>query len=134
MVSTGVKAQCRVCGMLAPADEFRLHYKFKQAVCARCYSGKTEQEKQKEELKKKKEEEVIRPPGWDDVDEYLSRTSKQRQEEQQVQFSKIPGTDQIKCRCFNCKYSFKYDSVKKIPVNCPYCNAEVPRFRNFGVL
>ncbi|MBI4152596.1 hypothetical protein HY495_02695 [Candidatus Woesearchaeota archaeon] len=131
MVNLGVKAQCRVCGMLAPADEFRLHYKYKQAVCAKCYSGRTEQEKQKEELKKKKEE-VTRPPGWDDVDEYLTRASKQRQEEQQVQFSRVPGTEQFKCLCFQCKYSFKYDPVKKIPFNCPYCNAEVPRLRNPG--
>ncbi|MBI4151411.1 hypothetical protein HY496_00430 [Candidatus Woesearchaeota archaeon] len=133
MVNVGVKAQCRVCGLLAPADEFRLHYKFKQAVCARCYSGRTEQEKQKEELKKKKEE-IARPPGWDEVDEYLTKTSQQRREEQQMQFSKIPGTDQVKCLCFHCKYSFKYDALRKLPVNCPYCNTEVPRLRDFNSL
>ena len=133
MVSLGVKAQCRVCGQLAPADEFKLHYKYKQAVCAKCYSGRTEQEKQKEELKKKKEE-ATRPPGWDEVDDYLSRASKQKQEEQQIQFSKIPGTEQVKCLCFNCKYSFKYDPVRKLPQACPYCNAEVPRLKSFSSL
>ncbi len=132
MVSMSVKAQCRVCGQLAPAEEFKLHYKFKQAVCARCYSGRTEQEKLKEELKKKEKEEAPKPKGWDEVDEYLSRTVKQKQEEQQIQFSKVPGTDQIKCFCFNCKYSFKYDPVRKIPVNCPYCNSEVPRLKNYS--
>ncbi len=132
MVISSVKAQCRVCGSLAPAEEFKLHYKFKQAVCAKCYSGRTEQEKQKAELKKK--EEAPKPAGWDEVDDYLSRSSKQKQEEQQIQFSKIPGTSSVKCLCFQCKYSFKYDPERRLPQACPYCNAEVPKFRSFNMM
>ncbi len=119
--------------MLAPADEFRVHYKFKQAVCARCYTGKTEQDKQKEELKKKKDE-PVRPPGWDEVDDYLNKAARQRQEENQVQFAKIPGTDHVKCLCIQCKYSFKYDPYRKVPQACPYCNADIPKMKTFNLL
>lgn len=126
-----ISAECRVCGASCPADQFKLHFKYKQMVCPNCFSGKTQQRIEKEQQKK---EEPMRPPGWDKEDEYLEKMAKLRKEENQAQFSKIPGTDQVKCKCLQCRYSFKYDPFKKQPTSCPYCDAEIPKLKTFNLL
>lgn len=128
-----VKAICRNCGQSAPAEDFRLHYQFKTIVCPSCYSGRTA-EIRKKEKQQKPELPPKRPAGWDEIDDYLERISSMRREENQAQFFKIPGTDYVKCKCSNCKYDFRYNPYKKLPRNCPYCDAEVPKLRTYNLL
>jgi len=131
----GVKAKCRVCGAEEDVEMFRLHHDFKQMVCSNCFTGKTKR------LEEKKKEEAVqhadkppKPAGWDKDDEYLEKVSRQRQSELQSQFSKIPGSGQVQCKCTHCKYLFKYDPVKKVPRTCPYCDFPVPILKGFGML
>lgn len=126
-----VKVLCKNCGQQAPADDFKLHYKYKLMVCPACYSGRTEEIKKKEE---KRELPPRRPAGWDEIDDYLERVSTLKKEENQAQFSKIPGTDQVQCKCSNCKYNFKYNPYKKLPRTCPYCDTEIPKLRTYNLL
>src|SRR3989344_7322847 len=124
-----VKAECKVCKSTVASDLFRLHHDYKQMVCPSCFTGKT---KQKQEAVKKPQ--VIRPPGWDAEDEYLEKMSKIKMEENKSQFSKVPGTDYVKCLCSSCKYSFRYNPYKKQPTACPYCNSEIPKLKTFNLL
>ncbi|HLD01151.1 MAG TPA: hypothetical protein VJC39_05385 [Candidatus Nanoarchaeia archaeon] len=124
-----VKAQCRVCNNFAPSDQFKLHYKHKLMVCPSCYSGKNE----KKETSTVKNVVIQRPPGWDAEDEYLEKMSRLKKEENKAQFEKIAGSDQVKCRCFHCSYSFRYDPLRKIPPNCPYCGKEIPKLKTFNL-
>ena len=133
MVGQGVKAKCKNCGNDALADQFRLHYQLKMMVCPNCFTGKS-QKKEEGVRNEAKKEEKLRPPGWDADDEYLEKASRMRQNENQAQFTKIAGTDQVKCTCAHCKYNFKYDPYKKMPVKCPYCDEDVPRLKTFNLL
>jgi Zn finger protein HypA/HybF involved in hydrogenase expression len=125
-----VKVTCKKCGTLVPADQFRLHYEYKMMVCPSCYTGKN---KVKEDAVKNVPAEPPKPAGWDKEDEYLEKASKQRKEETTNVFSRLPGTDLVKCRCPKCKYVFKYDPVRKSPSTCPYCNGEIPRFKTYSL-
>ena len=124
-----ISIECKVCGRSSPADQFRLHYKYKQVVCPLCQKGK-------EPLPKKtiKEEESVKPVDWDGEDEYLEKMVHIRKEENQAQFSKVAGTNQIKCICTSCKYEFKYNHSTKMPRSCPYCNADIPKLRTNNIL
>jgi len=129
-----IKVPCRECGMEAPADQFKLHYKYKKMVCPACFSGRTEIKRQKEQ-----EETVVKkekPAGWDSEDDYLEKMSRTRRQDgiEVSQFSKIPGTHQVQCKCAHCKFNFKYDPFKKTPRTCPYCNQDVPRLTTFNLL
>lgn len=128
MKMAGIKVQCRVCQGYALAGDFRLHYEHKVMVCPNCFSRKTPK---KEEPRK---EEPPKPPGWDSEDEYLQKASQLRKEQNQAQFTKIPGTDYVKCKCFSCKYSFHYNPFKKLPRVCPYCSSEIPKLKTFNLL
>ena len=118
--------------MSVPAEQFKLHFEYKIMVCPTCFSGKTKILQDANKLKVKNE--VIQPPGWDKEDEYLEKISKLKKEQDQAQFKRIPGTNQVSCKCMKCKYVFKYDHFKKIPVSCPYCNQDIPRFKTFNLL
>lgn len=132
-----VKAVCRVCNKLVPANQFRLHHDYRQMVCPACYSGKSKQQEEENLVKKQeavKKAEPPRPPGWDAEDEYLEKMARIKRQENQAQFTKIPGTNTVKAQCSACKYTFKYDPFKKKPYTCPYCNEEIPRLKNFNLL
>jgi hypothetical protein len=126
-----ILAECKVCGQSCAADQFRLHFKYKQMVCPNCYNGRTEKKLEKERVQK---ETPAKPPGWDKEDEYLEKMSRLKRDENQAQFSKIPGTNQVQCKCLQCKYSFKYDPFRKSPRSCPYCDADIPKLRTFNLL
>ena len=126
----GIKVKCRKCNREADSELFKLHYKYKVMVCPDCFSGKTDELKQKEAQKKI---EIIKPRGWDQDDEYLEKYYKQK-EKQQTNFKRIPGTNHIECVCDYCKFKFKYDPFRKSPKHCPYCSKEVPRMSGFGML
>ena len=127
----GVQAQCRVCNKPSPAEQFRLHHKYKMVVCPTCFSGRTEELKQKAEEQTKA---PPKPPGWDQEDEYLEKMSKIKRQEQRASFSKIPGTSQVQCTCIGCKYTFKYDPFRKLPRTCPYCDDIIPNLNTFNML
>ncbi len=124
-----VKASCKRCGNSVPSDQFKLHFEYRMMVCPPCFKGKPI-EKEKPVVKN----EPPKPPGWDKEDEYLERLVKQRREENQAQFQRIPGTQQVRCTCFKCKYVFKYDPFRKMPRTCPYCNIDIPKLRTFNLL
>lgn len=123
-----IKAQCRVCNRYVPAKDFKLSFQYKTMVCPVCFSGKTVVEQQKKVEKKK--EEVKRPAGWDEVDEYLAKVNRLKQQEVSS-FEPIPGSDMMQFNCPNCKYKCKYDPINKIPASCPYCNAEIKTKKKF---
>ena len=127
-----IKALCKVCNQSSPSDQFKLHHTYRQMVCPGCFTGKNQKKKEAEE--RKKVEEIRKPRGWDQEDEYLERLSNMKQEETKSQFTKIPGTDYVKCKCTGCKYEFKYDPFRKKPGSCPYCDTDIPRMRTFSML
>lgn len=132
---SAVKAVCKNCGQSAPADSFKLHHQFKMVVCPACYSGRTAELRKKEEEKEEKRElPPKKPAGWDEIDDYLERATARRREENQAQFSKIPGSELVKCRCAHCQYDFKYDPFRKLPSTCPYCDNPVPKLRTYNLL
>jgi len=98
-------------------------------VCPGCFKGKAVAKDEKP-----KKVEPPRPPGWDADDDYLEKMSRLKKQEQNVQFKKIPGTDQVQCTCMKCKYQFKYDPFRKRPRVCPYCSEEIPQMKTFSML
>jgi len=82
-----------------------------------------------EQRQQQKAAEIARPAGWDKDDEYLERMAKIRKEESRAQFTKISGTEYLKCTCTNCKFSFRYHPLRRMPGKCPYCEVDVPRFK-----
>jgi len=132
MMGSGIKAKCRNCDKEAPADQFKLHYKYKMMVCPDCFSGKTDKlQKQKEQAIKV---DKPKPPGWDAEDVYLEKAAKMKKEDNQAQFSRIPGTGQVQCKCASCKYSFKYNPTKRQPHVCPYCSSDIPKLKTYNLL
>jgi len=127
-----IRAQCKECQGFASANKFKLHHGFKRIVCPNCFSGKTK--KKEEEEKKSKKEKINKPKGWDAEDEYLDKMTKIKQEQVKSQFSRIPGTKQIQCKCLGCNYIFKYDPFRKKPNACPYCNRDIPKLTTFNLL
>lgn len=130
MVGSNVTAECKMCGGTAAADSFKLHYKFRQMVCPRCYTGKTEELKAGKQPIKNAE--PLKPAGWDKDDEYLEKAARVKKEQDVSQFTKVAGSDLLMCRCSKCKYSFKYDALRKVPRTCPYCDADIPRVKMFS--
>lgn len=126
-----VNAICRNCHKAAPSDQFRLHYKLRMMVCPNCFSGKTQTQQAKETANQKAE--PPKPAGWDKEDEYLQKVSRARKEQTQSQFTKIAGSQHVKCTCAQCKFTFKYDPYNKVPRTCPYCNIEVPNVKIFNL-
>ncbi len=125
----GIKVKCKNCNKEADSDSFKLHYKYKLVVCPDCFSGRNE-ERQKKEAEKVK---VIKPKGWDVEDEYLEKYNKFKEKEK-AKFSKDASTNQMRCTCGDCKFTFNYDPFRKRPSSCPYCNADVPRMDTFKML
>jgi predicted Zn-ribbon and HTH transcriptional regulator len=127
-----IKAECKVCMNSVPVDQFKLHHEYKKMVCPTCFTGKTKQKLEREKEIQKKE--VVKPVGWDAEDDYLEKMAQLKREENQAQFNKIPGTNQVRCQCNTCRYDFKYDPFRKLPSSCPYCNADIPRLKAFNLL
>ncbi len=129
---SNVKAVCRSCGGAAPADQFKLHHGLGQMVCPACYTGKTQKAAEKQKaVEQAKKEEPPRPPGWDAEDAYLEKMTELRRRETQAQFSKVPGSDFVKCTCNHCKYQFRYNPATRVPRTCPYCDMEVPKVKSY---
>jgi len=124
-----VKAKCKICNKEAPADSFKLHFKYRQMVCPNCFNRDPTQEKIVEKKKI-----PPKPPGWDIEDEYLEKMARMKEKERKAQFTKIPGTDYVKCKCMGCNYEFKYDPFRKRPRVCPFCSNQIPKLNTFSML
>ena len=120
-----VRAKCKKCGKDAPASEFKMHYEYRMMVCPTCFKGQP-----KPVVPNAPKEEPVAPkaPGWDKEDEYLEKVTKKKQEQQTSTFQSIPGSPYVQCKCIHCKYTFKYDGIRKTPSSCPYCNNPVPKY------
>jgi len=127
----GLRIQCGACKGFAPANQFKLHYKFKKVVCPNCASGRTEQEERKKAAVANVEQAKPKPAGWDKEDEYLERMARMRQNDLKLKVEKVPGTTVVKLTCQKCSYPFKYDLYRKMPRACPYCNGEIPNLKAF---
>ena len=134
-MNSPVKAQCRNCGGMAPAEQFKLHYELRMMVCQSCFTGRNKKNEIKNQVPDKEEKkEEPKPAGWDEVDDYLSKVDKNHNESSLGEFKKIPGSSQVHYKCFSCKYQFKYDPFRKMPRSCPYCNQEIPKLKTFHLL
>jgi len=129
-----IKVKCKRCGRSSKAEEFVLDSDFRMMVCQNCIKEKKMKNEVYDELSKKKElkkgkiEEVEKKPaGWDKEDEYLERTQKMRMKEM-AQVERVDD-EKVKYKCPKCSYKFLYNSIKKIPGRCPYCNSDIARFR-----
>src|SRR3989344_8136667 len=133
----GMRIQCRVCKGFAPANQFKLYYKYKQVVCPSCFSGRSEQDEKKKAAAAAAQQaapQVKKPAGWDKEDEYLEKMIKMKQQTTpQPKMEKIPGTNLVKLNCLKCTYGFKYDPSRKMPKNCPYCNIDVPNIKLYSL-
>jgi DNA-directed RNA polymerase subunit RPC12/RpoP len=126
-----VSAKCRRCGKTAPSNSFVLDPDYKLMVCPQCIKEKREAQRVRQEVEKHKTEKqeqpkTDKPAGWDSEDEYLERQSK-RKEETKISAERIDST-KVKYTCQSCKYAFVYDTEKRHPKACPYCNAQVLPF------
>jgi len=124
----GVKAKCKHCGREADSEMFKLHYKYRMMVCADCFTGKTDRDRQKKEASADPRT-GGKPPGWDSEDEYLEKMSRMKQQQTVSRFQPILGTKLYQCTCIGCNYNFKFDPLKNMPQSCPYCNEPVPKFK-----
>ncbi len=67
-----------------------------------------------------------RPAGWDKDDELLEKLYAQKKKKVES-FKPISGSGtKLKYACQQCSYSFSYDTEKKTPRSCPYCQRAVP--------
>jgi DNA-directed RNA polymerase subunit RPC12/RpoP len=130
MMNKGVSAVCKRCGRSSPAEQFILDPIYGMMVCQLCVKerkGKSAAAQIKQDrnaVQQKKEEEVRnRPPGWDKEDEYLER-SYAKKRESQVGVERIDGSH-VNYSCPKCKYRFIYDTERKHPKVCPYCNSQI---------
>lgn len=130
-----LRIQCGSCKGFAPANQFKLHYKFKKVVCPSCFSGRTEQEEKKKAAAKveQAQQQPKKPAGWDKEDEYLERMARIKENDLKLKVEKIPGTTLVKFSCQKCSYPFKYDPYRKMPKACPYCNGDIPNLKAFAL-
>ena len=122
-----VKAECRVCGKSTPAEDFKMSVHYKMMVCPLCFSGKTAAEQEKKKLQEQQEK---KPAGWDEVDEYLTKAAR-RKEQVISYFTSIPGSPLLKYACPRCKYVSKYDPDRMMPSKCSYCGEDIS-YKNKG--
>ncbi|MBI3032654.1 hypothetical protein HYY69_04210 [Candidatus Woesearchaeota archaeon] len=67
-----------------------------------------------------------RPAGWDKDDDILEKLYSQKKKKVES-FKPMPGSGtKLKYVCQQCTYTFSYDSEKKTPRSCPYCQRSVP--------
>ncbi len=123
-----VQVKCKNCGNMAPADQFKIDYRFGFVVCPVCQ--KSNKGKKAEPLRpvKKKEEQVKtgprkqRPVGWDEDDVLLDKLWKEKQHKKGI-LTKV-GAGIMRYTCGKCNYSFTFREDRQ-PNSCPYCNSAI---------
>ena len=125
-----VKAKCRNCGKYVNASELKLDPIFRMMVCPTCIKERKTREQVHEEVKIKKQQELEKknkPADYDIEDDYLEKAYKQKMKETVI-LEKI-SDEKGKYACPQCKYSFVYNFMKKIPSKCPYCGSDIARIQ-----
>lgn len=118
MPPTMVKVKCRNCGREASADDFKVHHRLRMAVCPTCYYGKGSP--------------VVTPQrsaGAVGEEEGKLRIAKLKENPVRPAYEDVVGSEDVRVKCPDCKYTFRHDPYRKFPAQCPYCNKEVPRVR-----
>lgn len=129
------RVKCKQCGRLARPSEYVLDPVYRIMVCPMCVKDRRMREQihrevDSQRLKKKKEQEELmkdKPAGWDPDDDAINRAYKAKLSKT-VQVEEI-SKDIVKYPCPKCKYSFRYNTAKRIPSKCPYCGAGVQSIR-----
>ena len=114
-----VKMNCRNCGSEALSDEFKLDTIKGVMICPNC-----EKRVQKDMIQKDIEAKPIekRPAGWDELDEYLEKNYKQKNEKSEELSLKNPYKN---LTCDKCEYKFRYNTIKQWPKVCPSCSKKI---------
>jgi len=118
-----VTAICRNCNSPAPAGEFRIDLDLKIMVCSKCFRTK---HPKKEPIKNIVE--VEKPPGWDEVDEQLAKKAKEKVSTV-IKLRAIGDSDKVRYACRMCDYRFTYNTTRRLPTSCPYCDAKIPNIQ-----
>jgi rubrerythrin len=121
-----IKVKCKKCGRTASAAEFVLDPIYGMMVCQGCVKDRRSGQIASQ-IKEQKPEEPKKPAGWDREDEYLEKAYRQKMKS----MTKVQQVDdeRVMYECPNCKYTFKYNFVKKTPARCPYCSNDIYKIR-----
>lgn len=126
----GVKVKCRNCGRDADSNEFVLDPNFRMVVCPLCVRERKAKDiasgvrgRPAAEAQKEKPQEPSHPPGWDAEDEYLQHFARAKSKST-IRAQRIDD-EHVKFNCPKCNYEIKFNTVKKTPAKCPYCNASI---------
>jgi DNA-directed RNA polymerase subunit RPC12/RpoP len=130
MMNNEVKVPCKRCGRMSPASQYILDPVYGMMVCQLCLKERKSkaaalvlrQDRQNAEAKKE-EELKNKPAGWDAEDEYLEKAYA-RKKQSQAAAERI-DSNHFNYTCPKCKYRFVYDTERKFPKACPYCNSQI---------
>lgn len=130
MMNNEVKAVCKRCGRQSPSTQFILDPVYGMMVCPLCLKERKSKSAaiqiragRNAAAEKKEEENKNKPAGWDREDDYLER-SYAKKKDSQVGVEKIDA-NHVNYICPKCKYKFIYDTERKYPKVCPYCNGQI---------
>lgn len=128
-----VKVKCRRCNGVVKAGDLILDHGYKMMVCPNCIKERKTKEREKltDNFNENKEniriEKEIKPPGWDQEDEYLEKAFKAKMS-QMATAEKI-DEEKVRYVCKKCNYKFIYNIMKQYPQRCPFCGADVSKFK-----
>jgi len=126
-----IKVKCRKCGRQAKPEEFILDPFYGMMVCPLCVKERKNKDRIHREIEtmknEKKEEDVKRPADYDSDDIYLEKAYKTKMMNT-VKVDRV-GEDKVRYTCPKCSYTFEYNTARNIPGRCPYCSAEIKKFR-----
>jgi transcription initiation factor IIE alpha subunit len=136
MADNEIKAVCKRCGRQSPASQFVLDPVYGMMVCPLCIKERRSKTaafviRQDKRSAGAKKEELIkdRPAGWDKEDDYLERAyARKKQAQPHVAIERVDSSH-VNYTCPKCKYRFLYDTERKHPRVCPYCNSQIYTFR-----
>lgn len=138
MQDRSIKAKCRKCGKMMPADEYVLDPVYKMMVCSQCVKERKMKENRsrhetviKENKKAVQDPKPKKPKDWDSEDDLLEKLHRQKQKSmiQDLAVARRIDDKRVQYRCVKCKYSFVYNVIKETPKSCPFCNEDIHKFR-----
>jgi DNA-directed RNA polymerase subunit RPC12/RpoP len=125
IIMADVKVVCRRCGKEARSNELILDPVYKMMVCQTCVKERRNPPKKvgptPVEIQEKKKMEVDRE------DAALEKAYSQKMKNT-IMAQKVDELT-VKYTCPRCSYKFNYNTEKKTPGTCPYCGAEIFKFK-----
>ena len=135
---------CKNCGRMSESTTFSLDPVFGKLVCAQCVKDRKKgkaispelsplisKSAPQQQVQPQRPAQAERPVGWDADDEFLERQSTRKRDDGPVA-RRISDTH-VQLTCPSCNYSYKFNFVIKHPGCCPYCSAEIPKFKLHNV-